>query len=112
MTTANAITTVNKSLVHNIEVGVKDNKTTTIFRVKKLDFVRFVNHGPANLKVTFVGTKGSPFTGEGPFYVPRGQSRAFEVVREPKEELPAEEFPYTAEIEGFEPEDPIVIIER
>lgn len=109
MTTVNTITTVNKSHVHDIEVGVKDKKTTTIFRVKKLDFVRFVNHGPGLLTVTF--TKGSPFADVGPIEVSPGQSRACEVVREPMEGSP-EEFPYTATIRGFAAEDPIVIIEK
>lgn len=104
---------------HNIKVGVKNNsQTTTVFPVSKNDHVNFHNLGNATLTVTFdapadPSAPRSPLCdgnvdAPNPITVVALANKSFKVC---KGEI-GNQFSYTAQIEGFAAEDPIVIIEK
>lgn len=104
---------------HDIYIGVKGNsQTTTAFPVSKNDHVAFNNRGNATLTVTFdapadPSAPASPLCdgnveAPNPFTIAALASKSFKVC---KGEL-GDRFSYTAQIDGFAAEDPIVIIEK
>lgn len=99
---------------HNIYVGVKEDLkvTTSVYPVDKNDHVTFHNRGPGQLTVKFSPGTSPLCIGQGavldPILVPKGGvSEQFKVCKG----APGDGFAYTAQIEGYAAEDPIVIIE-
>jgi len=98
-----------------IELAVESGQTKTVHRIRKGGAFRVKNHSPDKIL-----TIASP-AAEPPF-VPSGYTNAvssFDVDAHDSKTVTISEaydvgasFTYTAQIEGSQPEDPIVIIER
>ncbi|MGQ0384225.1 MAG: hypothetical protein ACT4UP_06040 [Gammaproteobacteria bacterium] len=97
-----------------IRIGVKEEpkQTTTVFKVGKNDHVEIQNAGPATLTLTFAN-ENSPLCKQGqqgtvnPIVLDAGKGEKYKVC---KGEI-GDSFSYVAQINGYEAEDPIVIIE-
>ena len=96
----------------HIDVDKRGTKTMTRHRMGYRGTLTFKNLSNAPLVIT--ASAGAPFETQdcgdpvGTFSVPAGQEMSVKIHRT----YSGEEFSYSAQIEGTEAEDPIVIIDR
>jgi len=98
-----------------IELAVEFGQTKTVHRIKKGGTLKVKNHSPDKLLTIASPAPEPPFVLEGSTSAVSSfdvDPRDTETVTISEAYDVGESFTYTAQIEGSQPEDPIVIIER